>query len=130
MLINRERPFEAHGARAIGAADEGNSNMAVNLDKFSLKELLELEEKLEKAVGVARERDRAEVRAKLEAIAQQSGFAISELYGARTSRKVASGARYANPDNRSETWTGRGRKPNWLVARLAKGAKLEDFALR
>lgn len=28
-----------------------------------------------------------------------------------------------------QTWTGRGRKPNWLVEKLATGAKLEDFAV-
>lgn len=104
--------------------------MAVNLDKLSLKDLVELEGRLLKAVAVARERDRAEVKAKLEAAAREAGFSIAELYGGRSSRRSSAAAKYANPENRSETWTGRGRKPNWLVARLAKGAKLEDFALR
>ncbi len=36
--------------------------------------------------------------------------------------------RYRNSANPSETWTGRGKQPRWLVARLAGGAaKLEDF---
>jgi DNA-binding protein H-NS len=34
-----------------------------------------------------------------------------------------------NPDNKSETWTGRGRQPRWLVAKLAKGAKLGQFKI-
>ena len=38
--------------------------------------------------------------------------------------------KYRNPDNASETWSGRGRKPRWLEERLAKGAPLEDFAIR
>jgi DNA-binding protein H-NS len=37
--------------------------------------------------------------------------------------------KYRNPDNASETWSGRGRKPRWLEERLAKGAPLEDFAI-
>ena len=32
-------------------------------------------------------------------------------------------------DNNEETWTGRGRKPTWLVDALASGRKLEDFAI-
>lgn len=105
--------------------------MAVNLDKLSLKDLLDLETKLQKAVVAARERERADVKAKIEAMAGEAGFSVNELYGGRGGgRKVASAAKYANPDNRAETWTGRGRKPNWLVARLAKGAKVEDFAIR
>jgi DNA-binding protein H-NS len=38
--------------------------------------------------------------------------------------------KYRNPDNASETWSGRGRKPRWLEERLEKGAPLEDFAIR
>ena|SRR5690606_11683672 len=110
---------------------------SVNLDKMSLKELLDLEAKLEKAISTARERERAEVRQKIEAIVQNAGFSVNELFGGRSSpgrasvgkgRQVA--AKYVNPDNRSETWSGRGRKPRWLTAKLEKGAKLEDFAVR
>ena len=44
-------------------------------------------------------------------------------------KKSVSIAKYANPDDKTDTWTGRGRKPNWLLARLKKGAKLSDFAI-
>ncbi|MGD9880660.1 MAG: H-NS family nucleoid-associated regulatory protein [Reyranella sp.] len=37
--------------------------------------------------------------------------------------------KYRNPANRSETWTGRGLKPRWMVAALKGGKKLEDFAI-
>lgn len=105
----------------------------VNLDKMSLKELLDLDAKVEKAIGNARERERSEVKQKIEAIVQNAGFSVSELFGGRApaagkGRQVA--AKFVNPENRSETWTGRGRKPRWLTAKLDKGAKLEDFAVR
>jgi DNA-binding protein H-NS len=29
----------------------------------------------------------------------------------------------------NDTWTGRGNKPRWLVARLAEGKQLADFAV-
>jgi len=76
------------------------------------------------------ERSRSEIRGKLEAIAVEAGFKISELFGGRggKGRKVA--AKYANPDNPSETWTGRGRKPRWLAARLKAGDKQEKFLLK
>jgi len=106
---------------------------SVNLDKMSLKELLDLEAKLEKAISNARDRERAEVKQKIEAIVQNAGFSVNELFGGNRAtvgkgRQIA--AKYVNPDNRSETWTGRGRKPRWLTAKLDKGAKLEDFAVR
>lgn len=34
---------------------------------------------------------------------------------------------YVNPENPNETWSGRGKRPNWLVEKLDNGAKLEDF---
>ncbi|HEX5360235.1 MAG TPA: H-NS histone family protein [Fluviicoccus sp.] len=37
--------------------------------------------------------------------------------------------RYRNPANPAETWTGRGKQPRWLAARVAAGAKVEDFAI-
>jgi DNA-binding protein H-NS len=100
----------------------------VNVDKMSLKDLVELEGKVQKAIGVARDRERGEVKQALAAMAEKRGFSVSELFGGR-GRGKSSAAKYANPDNRAETWTGRGRKPNWLVAKLAKGAKMTDFTI-
>jgi DNA-binding protein H-NS len=37
--------------------------------------------------------------------------------------------KYRNPANRSETWTGRGLRPRWMVAAMKGGKKLEDFAI-
>jgi DNA-binding protein H-NS len=32
-----------------------------------------------------------------------------------------------NPEDPTQTWTGQGRKPNWMVAKIEKGATLEQF---
>lgn len=104
----------------------------VNLAKMSLKELIALQSDVEHAILAARQRERQEVLAKMEELAQDAGFSINELVGGKGRGKgkaSISAAKYVNPDNRTETWTGRGRKPNWLVAKLNKGANLEDFAL-
>ena len=37
--------------------------------------------------------------------------------------------KYRNPADASHTWTGKGRKPGWLVEALASGKKLEEFAV-
>lgn len=113
----------------IGLFNQGNTIVAaINVDKMSLKDLLALETQLGQAIANARERDKQELKRKMEAMASSHGFSVADLFGGRGRGKV-SVAKYANPDNRSETWTGRGRKPNWLVARLKKGGKLADFAI-
>jgi DNA-binding protein H-NS len=56
----------------------------------------------------------------------------------RLQTPVASGRRpyppvlpkYFNPDQPSETWTGRGKRPRWLVAQLKSGRRIEDFRIQ
>ena len=106
--------------------------MAVmNVDKMSLKEINDLEAKLAKVKSHARDKAKSDLREKIEKLVDGSGFTVAEIFGFATKGKGRgkSAAKFANPDNRSETWTGRGRKPNWLVAKLKKGAKADDFAI-
>lgn len=100
----------------------------LNVDKMPLKDLIELQTKVERAISSAKERERADVKQKIHFLAESAGFSVGELFGARGRGKTVA-AKFVNPDNRSETWTGRGRKPNWLVAKLSKGAKIDDFAI-
>lgn len=108
---------------------------SINVDKLSLKELVDLESKVQKAIASARDRDRNDLKKKMAEMAETHGFSVGELFGGmRAGRGAGKGksvgvAKYANPENKSDTWTGRGRKPNWLVDRLKKGAKLSDFSL-
>src|SRR6516164_5707810 len=37
--------------------------------------------------------------------------------------------KYSNPSVPTETWSGRGKQPRWLVAALRSGNKLEDFLI-
>jgi DNA-binding protein H-NS len=105
---------------------------AINVDKMSLKELIALDEKIQGALVQARKKAHGDVKQKLSELAGEHGFSISELFGGGRGvgkQKSVSAPKYANPDDKSDTWTGRGRKPNWLVARLKKGAKLDDFKI-
>jgi DNA-binding protein H-NS len=90
-----------------------------------------------------------ELEAKATALEQASKPGIAELralvskYGLRRAdlklafvqrrpRKAkATGvkAKYRNPEDRSQTWAGRGLRPRWLVALMKQGKKLEDFAI-
>ena len=106
---------------------------ALNVEKLSLKELIALEAKLAAAIATARQKERAEIKSKVAELAERHGFSVSELFGGpgrgNGRKKSVSIAKYANPDDKTDTWTGRGRKPNWLLARLKKGAKLSDFEI-
>ena len=85
------------------------------LEKMSLKELTSLQGKIEAAVIEKRVSERHEMRAKMEAIARKSGFTVAELFGGRKGRGTKIAPKFRNPKDPSQTWTGRGRRPNWLV---------------
>ena len=38
--------------------------------------------------------------------------------------------KYCNPDQPSETWAGRGKRPRWLVAQLKSGRRIENFRIQ
>ena len=110
--------------------------MATQLEKMSVRELAELDARIKKALVSAKEREKAAVKQKLDAIVQSAGLSVDEIAeifglsrgrGARKGTKVA--PKYRNPDNKQETWTGRGRQPRWLAAKLNRGGKLTDFAI-
>lgn len=103
----------------------------VAVDGLSLKDIKSLEQELQKAKTQARDRERKALKAKIDKLIEGTGFTIFDLYGigGKKRGKSVSVARYANPDDPTDTWTGRGRKPNWVLARLAKGEDLENFAI-
>lgn len=119
-------PIRTKGAR-------GKKMATVNYDKMSLKELLDHEARIAKAIAAARKSEFTNARQKVIAMAESLGYKIEELTGAARAGKRGNGAKVAvkfrNKDNPEETWTGRGRQPKWLAAKLAKGAKLSDFAI-
>jgi DNA-binding protein H-NS len=102
---------------------------SVNVDKMALKELLDLETRVKKAILNAKERERADLKNKIASLAENAGFSVSELFGGGRGKGGKVAVKYRNKDNPAETWTGRGRQPKWLAAKLAKGSKLADFSI-
>ena len=39
-------------------------------------------------------------------------------------------AKFRNPDRPSETWSGRGKQPRWLVAQIRSGKLIDDLRIR
>ena len=63
------------------------------------------------------------------------GFSLNELTGgsvkSKTPKKPTQKAapKYANPADASQTWTGRGRRPAWVISALEAGKSLDDMAI-
>ena len=104
--------------------------MAINLDKLSLKELKTLQKNVAKAIEEFENRRKAEALAAAESAAKAHGFALTELIAAKTPRKKTTAKpKYAHPEDASVTWSGRGRKPRWIEDALKSGKSLDDLAI-
>jgi len=101
--------------------------MALQLEKMSYRELISLQEKIANAVAEKKIIEKANVKQQIAELAAKSGFDLKDIIGNRNGkgRKVA--VKYRHPKDKTLTWTGRGRKPTWLVAELDKGLKLDSF---
>ncbi|MDK3019555.1 H-NS histone family protein [Pseudodonghicola flavimaris] len=107
--------------------------MAINLDGLSRKDLLELRDNVEKALKDAEVRERKEALKAAEQAAAEFGFSLADLSAdgkVRTGGKQSKApAKYRNPNNPEETWSGRGRKPRWVHEALSSGADIADLEI-
>jgi DNA-binding protein H-NS len=99
----------------------------MNLDGMTFPELKQLRSDIEMAMVEREKQDRANAKAAAEAAAAEYGFTLSELFDGKKPAKSKAAPKYRNPDNSDQTWSGRGRKPEWLVNALNAGTKLDDL---
>lgn len=60
----------------------------------------------------------------------EAGALLPEAKTGRPRRKYPKVLpKYFNPSAPTETWSGRGKQPRWLVAALRSGSKLDDFLI-
>ena len=106
------------------------AEMSLDLHSMSLKDLKDLQAQVAKAIASFEDRKKKAALAELEEKARELGFSLAELTGATVVRKRApASAKYANPANPADTWSGRGRKPRWFAEALAAGKSASDLAV-
>ena len=104
--------------------------MGNDLNKMSKDELRKLIKDAEKALKTIETRRLAEAKKAAETAAKEYGFSLDELLGGAAKKKGTKGvAKYANPADKSQTWTGKGRKPGWVNDALAAGKSMDDLAI-
>lgn len=95
--------------------------------------------KIEKAIEAAESRERQTALDKVRSVAKQHGFELTELVdgagggrrrGTRNTRPKAKVApKYRNPNDPSQTWSGRGRTPRWMQDHVDGGGNREDLGI-
>ena len=128
--------------------------MASNYSTWSLEKLKKESSKIEKAIKEKQQQEKKVAVAEIKALAKKHGFALSDLLGEttedrrvpaktngsgksrntlgkakKTAKRAKAKIKYRNPVNTTETWTGRGRQPRWVVDYIDNGGSIEDITL-
>jgi len=107
--------------------------MPINLKSLSADELAKLISNARTQLEKSRSQQVAEVRAQIEVLLRDSGVSLAEAFPRQVGKGKSKGsvaAKYRNPEDPSQTWSGRGKRPLWLVAQLKKrGVTLDSLLI-
>ena len=101
--------------------------MKFDLKNMSRKELEKLKANVEKALAKLSAADKKAALVAAEKAAAAHGFSLAEITSdaaprkPKTGPKKVSAPKYKNPADVTQTWTGKGRQPDWFKAAIAAG---------
>jgi DNA-binding protein H-NS len=107
----------------------------MDLSNMSSAQLRDLGKQLERELKKRESEDRTKAREQILAIAQSVGVPVKELIGngLRASKGRKSGgtvaARFRNPADASQQWTGRGRQPKWVKEWVDAGKSIDGLRI-
>ena len=109
----------------------------MNISKLSSTELRALLKRIPVELNKRARQEKSRLLKEIAQIAAKRGFSLKELVG-KASRPVKStkkrarkpvAVKYRHPQDTNLTWTGRGRKPRWVIEWLAKGKTMKNLAV-
>jgi DNA-binding protein H-NS len=106
----------------------------IELESMSLDDLWSLHEKISAILSARIRAEKHELEKRLAVldggtdIVSQSGASRSLQNGKERRKYPRVLPKYRNPQT-SETWSGRGKRPLWLVAAMKSGHKIEEFRI-
>jgi len=120
----------------------------MEIAKLSLTELKRLAKRIESEIERRASAAKKDVLKKVHKIAADAGISLEDLIGGKkekaprkpraakgagrkpAARRSVGVAKYRNPADASQTWTGKGRKPLWAQAWIDSGKPLGDLEIR
>ena len=103
----------------------------LELNTLSLSELKDLLKDIEREIKRRQNAEKAKAAQQVRDIMATYGLTSEEVLSGKTSKgsRGSVAPKYANPQNAEQTWTGRGRRPQWVQEALASGKSLDDLAI-
>ena len=99
-----------------------------DIQNKSKEELLALITEAQTQLDAINRSHHKEVIAKIKELAASIGVTI-EIHETSKATSAKIPAKFCNPDNPSQTWTGRGMAPKWLKELVEKGHDKDEFLI-
>lgn len=103
----------------------------IDLSKLSIPELEALAQDVREEIINRKEAEKQKVLDQMRELAGSIGMTLEELLIAQRGgrgAKAAVAVKYRHPENPELTWSGRGKRPQWVNDALAEGRTLEELA--
>lgn len=105
----------------------------MDITTLSLSQLKDLQQQIPAEIKRREKEEKVKVLDELKSLAVSRGFSLEQLLKSDAGESKIKGktvkAKYRNPLNAEQTWTGRGRKPQWVIDQLAAGKTIESLAI-
>lgn len=104
--------------------------MKINLKALSVAELKSLQNEIAVEMELRGKEERQKLVQEFRDKAKALGISLEDLLAGQKGKSRAAGkvaAKYANPADASQTWTGRGKRPRWVTECLTGGKSLDDL---
>lgn len=104
----------------------------MNLEEMPREALLDLRAQIDIQLEKREAKRKTDALKAIEEAAEKFGFSLDELAsvtGKRKSGFMKGVPKYAHPEDKTQTWTGKGRKPKWFDEALAAGISPEDMEI-
>ena len=113
----------------------GRMNKKPGFESMTVDELWLLHEELNQVLSVRLTSEKRELEKRLAQLQRENKSRTTEnLIATSAPRERRHYPRvlpkYRNPNEPSETWSGRGKTPRWLTAALKTGHTIDEFAIR
>jgi DNA-binding protein H-NS len=102
----------------------------MDLSNMSAAELRNLMEQAKRELKKRETQDLQKAKEEIFAIAQRVGLPLKDLIATNPRGKGGTvAARYRNPGDTSQQWTGRGRQPKWVKDWLDAGKSIDELRI-
>lgn len=105
--------------------------MAVDIKNLNHSQLTELIAKAQSRQGELQKEKVTRLRDKINAMIKEEGLTFDDVFGQRAPKSKRAGttvaAKYRNPADPEQAWSGRGKRPRWFNEALKAGTKEKDM---